>query len=89
MGISALMISCKHEEINVPKVEDFIYITDNAYNKEEVFKMEQDILNGLNYDLLYPSPIKLLLNFLSIYLLNLISIKNNFSLGNILWRLSY
>ena len=58
LGISALMISCKHEEINVPKVEDFIYITDNAYNKEEVFKMEQDILNGLNYDLLYPSPIK-------------------------------
>ena len=52
------MISCKHEEINVPKVEDFIYITDNAYNKEEVFNMEQNILNGLNYDLLYPSPIK-------------------------------
>ena len=58
LGISALMISCKHEEINVPKVEDFIYITDNAYNKEEVFTMEQNILNGLNYDLLYPSPIK-------------------------------
>ena len=58
LGISALMISCKHEEINVPKVEDFIYITDNAYNKEEVFNMEQNILNGLNYDLLYPSPIK-------------------------------
>ena len=58
LGISALMISCKHEEINVPKVEDFIYITDNAYNKEEVFNMEQSILNGLNYDLLYPSPIK-------------------------------
>ena len=58
LGITALMIACKHEEINVPKVEDFIYITDNAYNKEEVFNMEIDILDKLNYNLLYPSPIK-------------------------------
>ena len=58
LGITALMISCKHEEINVPKVEDFIYITDNAYTKEEVFKMENDVLSKLNFELLYPSPIK-------------------------------
>ena len=58
LGITALMIACKHEEINVPKVEDFIYITDNAYNKEEVFNMEIDILDKLQYNLLYPSPIK-------------------------------
>ena len=58
LGITALMIACKHEEINVPKVEDFIYITDNAYTKEEVFKMENDVLSKLNFALLYPSPIK-------------------------------
>ena len=58
LGITALMIACKHEEINVPKVEDFIYITDNAYSKEEVFKMENDVLSKLNFELLYPSPIK-------------------------------
>ena len=58
LGITALMIACKHEEINVPKVEDFIYITDNAYTKEEVFQMENDVLDKLNFGLLYPSPIK-------------------------------
>ena len=58
LGITALMIACKHEEINVPKVEDFIYITDNAYTKEEVFQMENDVLDKLNFSLLYPSPIK-------------------------------
>ena len=58
LGITALMIACKHEEINVPKVEDFIYITDNAYTKEEVFQMENDVLDKLNFCLLYPSPIK-------------------------------
>ena len=58
LGITAMLLACKHEEINVPKVEDFIYITDNAYTKEEVIHMENDILNTLNFELLYPSPIK-------------------------------
>ena len=39
LGITALMIACKHEEIDVPKIDDFIYITDNAYVKDEVLKM--------------------------------------------------
>ncbi len=58
LGITAILIACKHEEIILPKVEDFIYITDNAYTKKEVFEMENDILNSFNFDLLYPSPIK-------------------------------
>ena len=58
LGITAMFIACKHEEINLPKVEDFIYITDNAYSKEEVFSMENEILNLLKFELLYPSPIK-------------------------------
>ena len=58
LGITALMIACKHEEIDVPKIEDFIYITDNAYVKEEVLKMEVDVLIRLNFSFLYPSPIK-------------------------------
>ena len=58
LGITAMMLACKHEEINIPKVEDFIYITDNAYTKTEVIDMESDILNAFNYELLYPSPIK-------------------------------
>ena len=57
-GITSMLLACKHEGINVPKVEDFIYITDNAYTKNEVFHMENDILNALNFELLYPSPIK-------------------------------
>ena len=58
LGITALMIACKHEEIDLPKIDDFIYITDNAYIKEEVIKMEEDVLIKLNFEFLYPSPIK-------------------------------
>ena len=58
LGITALMIACKHEEIDLPKINDFIYITDNAYVKEEVIKMEEMVLSKLNFSFLYPSPIK-------------------------------
>ncbi len=58
LGITALMIACKHEEIDLPKIDDFIYITDNAYKKPEVIKMENDVLSKLNFAFLYPSPIK-------------------------------
>ena len=58
LGITALMIACKHEEIDLPKIDDFIYITDNAYVKDEVLKMEYDVLNKLDFSFLYPSPIK-------------------------------
>ena len=58
LGITALMIACKHEEIDLPKVDDFIYITDNAYTRSEVFKMENEVLHKLNFELLFPSPIK-------------------------------
>ena len=58
LGITALLLSCKHEEIVLPKIEDFIYITDNTYKKTDVFDMENDILDVLNFSLLFPSPIK-------------------------------
>ena len=58
LGVAALMISCKHEEIDLPKADDFIYITDNAYTRNEIFKMENDILHLFKFCLLYPSPIK-------------------------------
>ncbi len=34
LGISAMLIASKYEEIFVPKIEDFADITDNTYSKE-------------------------------------------------------
>ena len=66
LGITSLLIACKHEEIDLPKIDDFIYITDNAYVKDEVIRMENYVLKVLNFELLYPSPIKFY-EYLSIY----------------------
>lgn len=51
LGVSAMLIASKYEEIKPPEVEDFCYITDNTYNKEQVVEMEADILKSLKFEL--------------------------------------
>lgn len=36
VGVTAMLIASKYEEIYAPEVRDFVYITDNAYTKEEI-----------------------------------------------------
>ncbi|XP_017981155.1 PREDICTED: putative cyclin-A3-1 isoform X1 [Theobroma cacao] len=56
LGVSSMLIaSRKYEEINPPNVEDFCYITDNTYTKDEVVKMEADILKSLKFELGNPT----------------------------------
>jgi len=47
VGVTAMLIACKYEEIYPPIVKDFVYITDNAYTKEEILDMERDMLETL------------------------------------------
>ncbi len=47
-----MLIACKFEEIYSPevillsnfKVKDFVYVTDNAYTKQEILEMEGIVL---------------------------------------------
>ena len=41
VGVTAMLIACKYEEIYPPIVKDFVYITDNAYTKEEILEQER------------------------------------------------
>ena len=36
LGVTAMLIACKYEEIFVPKIEDFVDITDNTYSKQQI-----------------------------------------------------
>ncbi|XP_061343283.1 putative cyclin-A3-1 [Gastrolobium bilobum] len=51
LGVSSMRIASKYEEIKPPEVEDFCYITDNTYSKEEVLAMEADILKSLKFEM--------------------------------------
>ncbi|OQU91386.1 hypothetical protein SORBI_3001G169800 [Sorghum bicolor] len=56
LGVCAMLVASKYEEISPPNVEDFCYITDNTYTKQEVVKMESDILNVLKFEVGNPTP---------------------------------
>ena len=58
VGVSSMLIACKYEELNVPKINDLVYITDNAYVKSEVLSMECQILTALNFNLTFVSPVR-------------------------------
>ena len=34
VGVSAMLIACKYEEIWPPLIKDYIHMCDNAYNKD-------------------------------------------------------
>ncbi|NWZ02845.1 CCNB2 protein, partial [Loxia curvirostra] len=60
VGVTALLVASKYEEILSPDVADFVYITDNAYTSNEIREMEIIILKELNFDLGRPLPIHFL-----------------------------
>merc|ERR1712228_1136609 len=56
VGVTAMLIAAKFEEIYPPEVRDFVYITDNAYTKEDILKMEMTILTVLKFVICCPTP---------------------------------
>ncbi|GFP80319.1 cyclin-a2-1 [Phtheirospermum japonicum] len=64
LGVTCMLIASKYEEICAPHVEEFCFITDNAYPKEEVVKMESCVLNFLGFQLSVPTTKKFLRRFI-------------------------
>lgn len=61
LGVSALFIACKFEEVySVPQLKDLVYVCDKAYTKEEILGMEGTILLTLDFNLLNISSLRLL-----------------------------
>ena len=50
-----MLIASKYEEICAPRVEEFCFITDNTYTKNQVLKMECEVLNDLGFHLSVPT----------------------------------
>ena len=51
VGVAALLIATKYEEIYPPTVKDFIYLTDNTYSRPQILAMEQSILFHLQFEI--------------------------------------
>ena len=63
LGVTAMLIACKYEEIYSPEVKDFAYITDNSYTKLEILQMEQLVLKTLDFNITTPSSYRFLQRF--------------------------
>ncbi|XAR48301.1 hypothetical protein NMG60_11031067 [Bertholletia excelsa] len=64
VGISAMLMASKYEEIWAPEVNDFVCISDRAYTHEQVLVMEKRILGGLEWSLTVPTPYVFLVRFI-------------------------
>ncbi|XP_054796067.1 G2/mitotic-specific cyclin-1-like [Prosopis cineraria] len=64
VGLVAMLLACKYEEVSVPVVEDLILISDKAYTRKEVLEMEKLMLNTLQFNMTVPTPYVFMRRFL-------------------------
>merc|ERR1712042_14958 len=60
VGVTAMFISSKVEEMYAPEINDFVYITDNAYTAGEIRQMELKLLAALKFNFSRPLPLHFL-----------------------------
>jgi len=63
VGVSAMFLAAKIEEVYAPACSDFVYITDNAYSETEIKSTEMKILRALKFDLFQPVSLHFLRRF--------------------------
>lgn len=55
VGVTSMLIACKYEEKFFPELSDFVYITDNTYQRLDILQTEQKILKCLEFQLTAPT----------------------------------
>lgn len=63
VGVTAMFIASKYEELFPPDISDFVYITDDTYKKPQILDMEKQIVKTLGYHLGKPLPTHFLRRF--------------------------
>lgn len=56
VGCVAMLLASKFEEIYPPEVQDFVYIADSAYSREEILQMEGNVIRALGWEMSVVTP---------------------------------
>ncbi|TKY70259.1 G2/mitotic-specific cyclin-1 [Spatholobus suberectus] len=64
VGLVAMLLACKYEEVSVPVVGDLILISDKAYTRKEVLEMEKLMVNTLQFNMSVPTAYVFMKRFL-------------------------
>ena len=60
VGVTALFIASKYEDVINPDVAHLRHVADDGFSEEEILSAERYVLGALNYDLSYPNPMNFL-----------------------------
>jgi len=55
IGVTAMFIASKFEDIKPPELHEMVYITDSAYKKEDILLMECTMLTSLGFKVVVPT----------------------------------
>ena len=55
LGVTALMVASKYEEVKIPPAQDFVDATDGAYLKADLLEMERSALTALGFHVTTPT----------------------------------
>lgn len=55
VGVVAMLLAAKYEEIYPPEVKDFIYIAANTYTRDDILRMERLVFQTLDFNLTLPT----------------------------------
>mgnify|MGYP002631120459 CR=1 FL=1 len=66
VGLSALFIASKYEEVLPPEASDFVHISDKAFTRKQLLTMEGRMLSTLAFHLTAPSSLLFLTRFATI-----------------------
>ncbi|XP_075688656.1 G2/mitotic-specific cyclin-B1-like isoform X2 [Rhinoderma darwinii] len=60
VGVTAMFVAAKYEEMYPPEIGDFTFVTDHTYTKAQIREMERNILFVLKFSLGRPLPLHFL-----------------------------
>ncbi|KAG6430966.1 hypothetical protein SASPL_109040 [Salvia splendens] len=64
VGLGAMLIASKYEEIWAPEVNELVFISDKTYSSAQILCMEKMILGQLEWSLTVPTPYVFLVRFI-------------------------
>ncbi|KAL1559188.1 G2/mitotic-specific cyclin-2 [Salvia divinorum] len=64
VGLGAMLIASKYEEIWAPEVNELVFISDRTYSCADILAMEKKILEQLEWSLTVPTPYVFLARFI-------------------------
>lgn len=67
LGVTAMWIACKYEEIYAPEIKDFVYITDNAYQQKDILELEYELLKALKFNITTSSSYRFLQRYTKLF----------------------